>query len=158
MTEPTVRPYSRRDRDSVLRIAEDSFEGFCLDYNMEMHFGRMADTTWQERKRKGIEYDLRVNARHVLVAELDGEVVGFICTRLYGELLTGHIANLAVAKPYQGRGIGKALIGHALEHFRQQGMRYARIETLEQNYKGRNLYPAFGFKEIGRQIYYYREL
>jgi ribosomal protein S18 acetylase RimI-like enzyme len=65
---------------------------------------------------------------------------------------------MAVAASYQGLGVGKALIGHALEHFRKRGMRYARIETLQQNYKGQKLYPSFGFTEIGRQIYYLREL
>ncbi len=158
MSEAIVRPYARRDFEAVMRITEESFEGFCLDENMEKHFGVMADTTWQERKRRGIEYDLRANPKHAFMAELDGKVVGFICTRLYGELLTGHIANLAVAKACQGQGIGKALIRRSLEHFREQGMHYARIETLEQNYKGQHLYPSFGFKEIGRQIFYWREL
>jgi len=153
-----IRPYRRRDRESILRIAEQSFEGFCLDGNMEEHFGRIAHTTWQQRKRDGIDYDLRSNPDDALVAEVDGKVVGFCCTRLYRRYLIGHVANMAVDRDYQGRGIGKMLVRAALDHFRRQGMEYARIETLEQNYKGRRLYPSFGFKEIGRQVFYFREL
>jgi len=141
-----------------MRITEESFEGFCMDYYMEQHFGRIAGTTWQERKCDGIEYDLQRHREHTLVAELDGEIVGYLCARIDIEYATGHIANLAVAKDHQSRGIGKMLISEALEHFRECGMRYARIETLDENYRARKLYPAFGFREIGRQVYYLREL
>lgn len=158
MSEAKIRKYRRGDRQAVLRITEESFEEVCLDANMQKHFGRIASTTWQERKRNGIDHDLRHNPEHALVAEMDGQVVGFVCTRTYQDVATGHVANLAVAKDYQGRGVGKMLLRAALDHFRDCGMRYARIETLEQNDRAQKLYPVFGFKEIGRQVYYLREL
>ena len=46
----------------------------------------------------------------------------------------------------------------ALDYFRKEGMQYARVETLEQNFKGQRFYPSYGFKEIGRQVFYFREL
>jgi ribosomal protein S18 acetylase RimI-like enzyme len=156
--EIAIRDLRKSDAEDVLRITDESFEGFCLDSNMERQFGRIAGTTWQERKRESIDYDLQRNPEHAFVAEVDGQVVGFVCTRVYPDESIGHVANIAVAKQYQGRGIGKRLMQTALSHFRECGMRYARIETLEQNYKGQKLYPAFGFKEIGRQIFYLREL
>ena len=107
---------------------------------------------------EGIDFDLRRNGAHTFVAEVDGEVVGYVATRIYSSVLTGHVANMAVARQYQGIGAGKALMAAALDHFRKEGMKYARIETLEQNEKGRHIYPSFGFKEIGRQIFYFREL
>ena len=158
MSEVKIRNYRRTDCEAVLRVAEESFGGLCLDYNIEKQFGLIANTTWQERRREGIEHDLQRNGAHAFVAEGDGQVVGFVCTRILPEQASGHIANLAVAKDFQSRGIGKMLIQRALDHFRECGMRYARIETLEQNPKGQKLYPSFGFKEIGRQIYYLREL
>jgi GNAT superfamily N-acetyltransferase len=158
MSDIKVRKYRKRDRDAVLRITEGSFEGLCLDSVMERHFGPIAGTSWQDRKRGGIEWDLRHRPEHVLVAEEEGEVVGYMCTRLYYDHCIGHVANMAVAREYQGKGVGKMLMQAALDYFRQCGMRYARIETLEENYKGQNFYPSFGFKEVGRQIYYFREL
>ena len=53
-----------------------------------------------------------------------------------------------------GRGIGRRLIEHALQHFRGAGLTHARIETLEQNPVGQKLYPSLGFREIARQIHY----
>ena len=55
-------------------------------------------------------------------------------------------------------GVGKALMAAALDHFRDCGMLYARIETLEQNIKAQNFYPSVGFKEVARQIFYVMEL
>ena len=158
MAEVTIRKYRRRDRSDVLRITDQSFGGFCVDSNMEEHFGRIAGSNWQQRKRAAILYDLKRNPKHCFIAEEDAEVVGYCCTRIYNDLSTGHIANMAVDRLYQGRGIGKKLMRAALEHFRKQGMDYARIETMEQNETGKHLYPAFGFKEIGRQIFFFREL
>jgi len=154
----TIRPYRRRDRKAVLRITETSFEGFCLDCNIEEAFGALSGTTWQDRKRAGIDHDLRQNPEHTFVAEVDGEPVGYVCTRTYRTTRIGHVANIAVERRRQGQGIGRALLQHALEHFRQCGMRYARIETLEQNYRGRSLYPSLGFQAVGRQVFYFRKL
>jgi ribosomal protein S18 acetylase RimI-like enzyme len=158
VSEIRVRKYHRRDRPAVLGITQRSFQGFCMESNIEEHFGTIADTDWAERKKNGIEYDLRRHRKHAFVAEMDGEVVGFLCSRVYRSIEVGHVANMAVAPEYQGRGAGKKLLEAALEHFREEGLSYARIETLEQNYKGRKLYPNFGFEEIGKQIFYFREL
>lgn len=156
--EVTIRKYSRQDRDAVLSIAGASFEGVCLEHRMEQDFGRVGGASWQDRKKKGIDYDLQRRSRDVLVAEADGEVIGFVCTRLYRKRSIGHVANLAVAPPYQGQGVGRRLMGAAVRHLRERGMDYARVETLEDNERARNLYPSAGFKEIARRVYYFREL
>ena len=153
-----IRRYRRRDRAAVLRITRESFGGYCLDENIEAAFGRLADTSWQDRKAAGVDSDLTRNPEHCLVAVHDADVVGYVCTRLYRYTATGHIANLAVSPEHQGRGIGRALLEASLRHFRKCGMRHARIETLEQNERGLHLYPVLGFREVGRQVFYFREL
>ena len=153
----TARGYRRRDRDAVLRIAEESFRGVCIDENIQKQFAQIGGT-WQEHKRGTVDYDLANNSSSTFVAEVDGKVVGFVCTRLQRYRLTGHVANIAVAAAFQGMGVGKALMAAALDHFRDSGMLYARIETLEQNIKAQKFYPALGFKEVARQIYYFMEL
>jgi len=156
--EIRVRKYRKRDRDAVLRITRESFGGFCVDSNIEDRFGSVTGTTWQERKCSGIDYDLRHHPKHTLVAEVDGSVVGYVATRAYRNASIGHVANVAVAMDHQGCGIGRMLLQEALDHFRRCGLKYARIETLEQNAKGRKLYPSLGFEEVARQIYYFRQL
>jgi len=138
-------------------MAADRFRGVCLDENIERQFGKIT-ASWPQHKKAAIDYDITNNPAHTLVAEVEGKVVGFICCRLYRDRLTGHIANLAVAERFQGMGIGRTLVRAALEHFRESGMRHARIETLDQNAKAQKFYPSLGFKEIGRQIYYFMDL
>ena len=70
----------------------------------------------------------------------------------------GRIPNLAVDAAARGRGIGRALIEHALESFRQAGLELAVIETMASNPAGQSLYPSCGFAEVGRQIHYARRL
>lgn len=156
--EVTIRYYRSDDRDAVLEITERSFPGFCLDENVEKLFGDIAGTSWQSRKKKAIAYDLDYRPADTLVAEVGGQVVGYACNRIYRTRSVGHVANMAVDPEYQGCGVGKALLKASLDHFRRRGMECARIETLEQNYKARKLYPSFGFKEVGSRIYYFREL
>ena len=48
----------------------------------------------------------------------------------------------------------KELLEHAIDFFRRSGMQVAKIETLDQNPIGQNLYPSLGFQEVARQIHY----
>jgi ribosomal-protein-alanine N-acetyltransferase len=58
----------------------------------------------------------------------------------------------------QGRGVGRALIEHALEYFRSEGLSVAVIETMTNNAAGQHLYPACGFVEVARQIHFAQKL
>ncbi|MCD6415107.1 MAG: GNAT family N-acetyltransferase [Planctomycetes bacterium] len=158
MPEVLIRPYSKRDRKSILSITDRAFEGFCLDSSIEKKFGRLGGTNWQERKRASIEQDLRRNPEHAFVAESDGELIGYLCARLYRTTRIGHVANMALAPQWQNRGVGRMLLNQALDHFRRYGLKFARIETLADNERGRHLYDSAGFEEVGRQVFYFREL
>jgi predicted N-acetyltransferase YhbS len=153
----TVRRYNRRDRHAVLKIAVESFSGVCLDENIEKAFGKIG-AEWKQHKIDTIDYDLTNNPASCFVAEVEGEVVGFVCNRLYHNRSVGHVANLAVRTDMQGKGVGKALMNATLEFFRSSGMRYARIETLDQNERGKKFYPSLGFKEVGKQIFFFKKL
>lgn len=153
----TIRRYKKRDRRDVLRIARTTFDGVCLDENIEKDFGQVGDK-WRTLKKNAVDYDLKNNPSSTFVAISGGHIIGFICTRLYQPRNLGHVANMAIEKSHQGQGIGQAMLEHALDYFEAQGMKFARIETLEQNEKARDFYPSMGFKEVGRQVFYFKEL
>jgi ribosomal protein S18 acetylase RimI-like enzyme len=153
----TIRKYHSRDRAAVLAIAAESFAGVCLDENIEKAFGPVG-ADWREHKKDSVDYDLVNSPSDTLVAVADGEVIGFVCNRVYHSRSLGHVANLAVATQHQGKGVGKALMQATFAHFRKIGLQYARIETLEQNERGQKFYPSLGFQEIGRQIFYFTKL
>ena len=125
-----------------------------IDQNIERMFGAIAHTGWQQRKCCHIDEDVRAHAAGIFVAEEDGEVVGYITTRLDRQAKIGYMPNIAVRGGCQGRGIGRKLLEAVLEYFREQGMQLARIETLVQNERCMDFYPRTGFTEVARQVHF----
>jgi ribosomal protein S18 acetylase RimI-like enzyme len=149
-----LRTYRPDDLERIKAITVEGFDGVSIDRNLEDRHGRFGPHDWKWRKERHIDQDVARDQHGVFVAEVDGQVVGYITTWLDHESGIGNIPNLAVSSTHRGAGIGRRLIEHALDHFRASGMSYARIETLEQNRIGQKLYPACGFEEVARQIHY----
>ncbi len=149
-----IRPFREEDRDRLVSITVEAFEPVSIDRNIEAQYGPVAGRTWQERKAADVVQDTQVQPEGVFVAVRDGDVLGYITTRIDRFTRIGRIPNLAVDATCRGEGIGSALIEHALGYLREQGMTLAKIETLVQNERGQALYPRFGFREVARQIHY----
>lgn len=153
-----IRKFKEKDLPKLKEITVICFDGVSRDQNMERMFGKIAGTTWQERKVEYIEEDCRENPGGVFVAVVKGEVVGYITTRIDSRLRVGRIMNFAVLPEHRGQGIGSKLMERALKYLRKKKMEYARIETLEQNELCKQYYPRLGFQEVARQIYYMMKL
>lgn len=150
----TIRLYQASDRQVLKDITAICFDGVSIDQNIENRFGVIDGKSWQWRKARHIDADIEANPSGLFVAEADERVVGYITTRVDQGSKIGGIPNIAVLPEYQGRGMGKALMNHALAYFREQGMAFAKIETLDQNQIGSTFYPKTGFEEVARQIHY----
>ncbi len=154
-----IRTYLPQDLGRLKQITTICFDGVSIDRNIEEKFGPIGDQDWRFRKLRHIDADVSGdNARCVFVFEEEGEVLGYITTRLDKDTRIGWIPNMAVDPTCQGRGLGRQLMAHALEFMRSQGMQAAKIETLEQNPVGSQFYPDVGFEEVGRQIHYLMRL
>ncbi len=94
------------------------------------------------------------NGRVAVAEDEAGAFAGYVTMRLDREAGVGTIPNLAVRADLRGKGLGRRLIEHALGVFREEGLKIARIETLEQNEIGRHLYPQLGFVEVARQLHF----
>ena len=90
---------------------------------------------------------------HILVAEIEGVVVGFLnfMTRktILHRGLSGLIDELIVAKSYRGKGVGKQLLSSAIEKSRQLGCCEVEVSTEKTNIKAREFYRQCGFTERG---------
>jgi ribosomal protein S18 acetylase RimI-like enzyme len=158
-----IRLFRESDRAQMKAITADVFGPAAVDYYLERRFGPIQGRDWAWRKVRHIDDDIRVNAGGVFVYEnreppREGTVVGYITVSVDRDAGIGRIPNLAVATEAQGRGVGRALVEHALEYLRTEGMLLARVETLEGNAAGEYLYPALGFVRVIRQIYYAAQL
>ena len=153
-----IRPYQSADLEELKRITVEGFEGIAIDQNIERVLGPVGKSDWRSRKARHVDEDVEANPSGVFVAEEDGNILGYISTRLDREAGKGRIPNLAVDGAARGRGIGRQLIEHAVAYFRREGMAFATIETMVNNPVGQHLYPSCGFVEAGRQIHYAMKL
>ena len=154
----TIRGYEARDQVRIRELTLEGFDGVSIDQNADRLLGLDSEPLWKTRKWAGVKTELEASPSDHFVAELDGEVIGYITTNPQPDAGIGQIPNMAVDARYRRRGVASSLIEHALHHLRACGMRVAKIETLVQNAQGQTLYPSFGFQEVARQIHYVRRL
>lgn len=150
----SIRHYQPADLAVLRQITVDSFGSVALDQMLEDRLGVWSGRDWKARKADHINDDCQAHPEGCFVAERDGEILGYITTRLDSLNGVGRIPNLAVVEQARGLGLGRRLIHHALDYFREHGMKVAKIETMASNVIGQNLYPSCGFEEIGRQVHF----
>jgi len=150
----SIRPAQPADADPAAEITREAFDGVSIDQAVERLCGPSAGGPWQDIKAKQVRREFARTPQHCFVATIGRRVVGYVTTAVSAEIGRGTIANLAVAADCRGRGLGRALIARALDHFRALGLSQAKIETLAHNAVGNHLYPAMGFAEIARQVHF----
>ncbi|MCW0217563.1 MAG: GNAT family N-acetyltransferase [Prosthecobacter sp.] len=150
----TIRHYRPEDLEMLRQITVDTFGAVALDQMMEDRLGVWNDRDWKARKADSIDDDCQVNPEGCFVAEREGQILGYVTTRVDRVNSIGRIPNLAVVEAARGLGLGRRLIHHALDYFKMQELRVAKIETMASNVIGQNLYPSCGFEEIGRQVHF----
>ena len=149
-----IVPARPSDAAAAVRITVEAFDGVSIDQAIERRLGRAGGKSWRKLKGDAVREEFRRAPEQCFVARAGRRVVGYITTEISKPRSRGRIPNLAVAASCRGQGIGRRLIEHALAHFRRLGLRQARIETLAVNEAGLHLYPAMGFEEVARQVYY----
>jgi len=89
-----------------------------------------------------------------LVAQQDNMVVGYIIFWIRYED-EGHIISLAVDKKYKKKGVGKELVGYAVNIFDKCNVREIKLEVRAENKGARKFYKKLGFseKEIIKEYY-----
>jgi GNAT superfamily N-acetyltransferase len=87
--------------------------------------------------------------RLVLVAEAEGELVGYIAghlTRRFG--CDGELQWLAVAPDRRGGGVADALFARLAEWFAAQGVRRVCVDVVPENARARAFYRRHGAREL----------
>lgn len=85
-----------------------------------------------------------------VVVQVDRRIVGYLAAT--PAVRGAHIARLAVEPAWQGQGIGRALVTHALLRLQAQGVERVTVNTKEENHPALHLYARLGFRTT-RQIY-----
>ena len=83
----------------------------------------------------------------------DGVVVAYIIGRVIPP--EGEIYRIATLPEYRKRGIAYRLLDYAVKTERGKGLECLFLEVRESNIPARNLYHAYGFREMGMRKNYY---
>ena len=99
------------------------------------------------------EYDRILAEELLLVAEVEGDIAGFLCARLAAE--DWELENIAVAGTYRRQGVARELLEGLLSRIHSGSAIF--LEVRESNHAARRFYEKRGFIEAGRRRRYYQQ-
>jgi GNAT superfamily N-acetyltransferase len=144
--EITIRPAVSRDADGIARTFCESAE-YHAGLDPE-RYAVPAIEAISARYREGRQHPPHAAARAItLVAEVSGEIVGFVDARLeqspdpmHREMTYCHIVEIAVTYRRRNQGIGGRLLRAAEDWGRGQGAEFASLEYLAANVRAGSFY------------------
>jgi len=93
-----------------------------------------------------VQYVKDLGAMETIVAEMDGETVGFL-TILEHNSFTSEIHVMAVREAHHGRGVGRALVERSEELTSSRGTEFLQVKTLGPSHPDENYQRTRGFYE-----------
>ena len=142
----TIRPAGSQDADGIAGVFVESAE-----YHARIDPERYSVPALEaisEGYREGRQHPLHAAGDGItFVAELSGDIVGFIDARLeqsldpmYRKMTYCHIAEIAVSYRHQNQGVGGRLLRAAEDWGRSQGAELASLEYHSANIRAGSFY------------------
>jgi GNAT superfamily N-acetyltransferase len=100
----------------------------------------------------------------IVVAELNGEIVGFIAGRIrtlppyFGSTTVGYISEVFVSESHRSGGIGRRLLAFAMDWFQAQQIMRVELQVVAGNPDGIRFYRQLGWHEELLQMVWDRSL
>lgn len=133
--------YNLIDLESI-KVREARMDDIIKIYSIE-------EKSFDERDMYPVEllkFYLSVSPKTFLVAELYGEIIGYVIAVVRRGYI-GHIISIAVEPFFRQRGVGRMLMNRIEEILRNLGCIVLRLEVSEKNFAARYLYLHLGFLE-----------
>jgi ribosomal protein S18 acetylase RimI-like enzyme len=157
-----IRAYREGDLPILMEIADrawrEIYQMFNEAYGDELFAIIVPDP--ENSKGEQIRSHVQSHPDWIFVCEEEGEIAGFVTFRLREEQKIGEIGNNAVHPDWRQKGIAQQLYAAALQHFRDQGMRFARVQTGMDgaHAPARRAYERAGFDIHHEDITYHMKL
>jgi len=152
-TDPvTIRAYAREsDLDAVVAIVRELQAHEARLYDRMRAPGDMG--AWYVEHLEG---ECRAHGGRILVAEQGGMLVGYatVLTRIDVDCADevahsyAYVLDLAVSTPARGQGIARLLLEGCEAEARRCGAGHLRVTVLADNRRARDVYEAFGFRDL----------
>lgn len=126
-----IRPLQDGDTDAVVGLSLRAWAPVFESIEQAMGSGvfRRLHPDWREDQRRSVEDACASQKIHVLVAEVNSNVIGFVAVEPHRESSYAEIYMLAVDPDHHGNGVGTALTNFALDWIKDIGMPVAMVET-----------------------------
>ena len=153
-----VRLAQPDEMETVAAIAHRAFESFRLRVDPQIPESRA-----RHSRREWVRNGFKGRAEAIYVAESENRlrsesprIVGFALLRSKaGTEKTGEIELIAVDPAFHGRGIGKALVAEAIQHY-QGKTSEIHVGTQAKNLRAIGLYTRMGFSVIRSELSFHR--
>ncbi|MGT2754408.1 GNAT family N-acetyltransferase [Streptococcus ovis] len=140
-----IRPMVEKDSEAICQLNNEE-----LDYDLD-----------REATTRNIARLLESSQHCLLVAEVDGQVAGYVHAQLYETLYfkpLWNVLGLAVASCVQGQGIGRELMVALEDSARQAGVAGIRVNSGINRRGAHEFYRALGYQERPDQKRFLKEL
>jgi len=145
----TVREATLADLATINDIHVSSrrsaYRGQVSDQYLDVTMPAASREDWQRKLPQ-----LLAGAGHVLIAQSDGEPVGFVAAFAPDDQASVYINNLHARPDRKGLGVGSALLAAVAQWARASGARAMHLKVLETNTPAIGFYESQGWRCIDR--------
>ena len=131
---PVIRPMTDADIDAVAALEELIFPD---PWPRAAFVEQLKDDTWG-----------------AIVAEVDGQIVGYACYLLVHN--ESHLTNLGVEPAWRRKSVARKLLERILGIVTERGCDILLLEVRPSNEDAKAFYAKHGFRELYRRPNYYR--
>jgi GNAT superfamily N-acetyltransferase len=146
-----IRPAREQDIPILQDIASNSY--IDSRYYFDEHF---TERQWQEYYRSWVQKSCSGGAELALVAEKEGEVLGYITGQLDHEKNEGIYELTGVKETARRMGVGQELFRSGLDWYVRAGIRSIWVATQGRNITTQRMIQRNGFVTRSCQLYYHK--
>jgi ribosomal protein S18 acetylase RimI-like enzyme len=148
------------DNVTIRRAASSDVERIVeLRLLLQEHAEKSHPLIWRmtgegkELLKQKVENDLADSNIHVLLAEADGEIIGYVqgevmCRSDYVPRTVGHVSLMYVVKELRRKGVGRRLVKELCEFFNSDKVEDLTVRYIIGNKEAEGFWRKLGFESI----------
>lgn len=150
-----IRAVEPTDITALKKIAGESntVSRFVSDACFSEESSRALYETWIEKSCQGYADTVLVSG---FSSQSEKYTAGYITCHLPTSGHEAKIGLLGIDKKYRGQGVGRILLGSALDWFADRGVEKVNVVTQGQNIAAQRLYQSCGFMTHSLRLWYHR--
>jgi ribosomal protein S18 acetylase RimI-like enzyme len=151
-----IRLAKSSDYKRLEQLIIESFEPITMFRKVDEHYGPLKGKDWRDRWR--VRLRKVFDTQHILVGELEGDIVACASGTVDSETGLAFLDLLGVDGRFQGRGFGRDMLTTFMSYMKEQGAEHLHLDCLADNHKGNKLYGSEGFEQLGGSVHWYIKL